>query len=133
MANTIKITKKDYYSAILAYFTELEPFTTVAGNVTAADVLKFCEHEIEILDKRASAPTKPNKATVIAANDTNVLVDIVSSSDEAMTVAEIIAASDGKLEGKNSCQRISALLTKAVNDGRLANSTVKKVSYYRAV
>lgn len=118
-----KRTKKDYFY-MLANIEEVK---------NNNDLLWFCEHEIELLEKKESAPKKPTKRQA----ENNPLIEEIANilnnvKDDAMTIAELRKQSE-KLE-ECTQQRISALLKKLVDAGRVERVKDKKGhTTYKAV
>lgn len=122
MADTKKVTKKDYFNAITAYLQGED--TTIS----VEDMLAFVEHEVELLSKK-NATKKPNTK-----ND-GVKADILAvlATGDKFTVTEIIKANPTFVEQEMSTQKISAILKLLENDGKVVKTTDKKKSYYSIV
>ena len=86
MTNEVKVSKRDYLTAIIG------AMHTGEIKYDPNDVIAFCEHEIELLDKK-TAKAKERAAAKRAEGDElteqiyNVLYD-----DEFMTIPEIVKA-----------------------------------------
>ena len=112
MAN--KITKKEMFTRIKAQ---------VKDN---AEMVAFIDHEIELLDKKASnkKATKTQEANIgIKATILTVL-----GSGKSMTVTEMQGAS-AEL-GELSNQKVSALVRQLVEAGKVVKTIDKKVSRF---
>lgn len=118
MAN--KMTQRDYFNEIIA-------MAEANGRTDLAD---FARGRIEVLDKKSAnkKPTKTQEANEVL-KDT--IEDVLSESDKALTVTEILAS--GKFEALTSPQKISALLKQMIEAGRVAKSVEKKVSRFSVV
>ena len=109
--------------------TKKEMFNMIATvNADNEEIVKFCEHEIELLENRKSGKrglTKTQKANeaikVIIAEDLAVI-------GRPMTVSELIAEGDGLGEYTN--QKISALLRQMVEGGIVVKTVEKKKAYF---
>ena len=112
MAN--KITKKEMFTMIKA---------EVKDN---ADMVAFIDHEIELLDKKASnkKATKTQKANV----GIKSAILAVLEGAKPMTVTEMQGAS-AEL-GKLSSQKVSALVRQLVEAGEVVKTIDKKVSRF---
>jgi hypothetical protein len=121
-----KMTKKDFYNEIITMATENE----------RQDIVEFCEHEIELLDKKkASGKGKVNET--MSANVElvyNVLAEIGKS-----TPTELIAKGETTLKpiandmGIITTQKVSAYLNKLCDMGRVVKTIDKKKSYFSVV
>ena len=104
---TQKLTKKDKLTAIIA---------TLKGEgteVAVADLVEYCEKEIELLDKKA-AKAKETAAKKKAESDE--LTDVIASllTDELQTTADIAA----KIEGEDvTVHKVSYRLTQLTKSG----------------
>jgi superfamily I DNA/RNA helicase len=119
-----KMTKRDFYNEIMA----------LANDNERTDIVEFCEHEIELLDRKKSN----GKAKVNEAMDKNVeLVYNALAEIGKSTASELIAKADLKpLEnelGIVSTQKVSAYLNKLVASGRVEKTTEKKKTYFSIV
>lgn len=112
---TNKMTKRDYFNAIKA-------IDEVAAN---ADMVAFIDHEIELLDKKASN----KKATKTQAENVGIKAEILSVlTSEGATVTDIQSKSE--MLGGLSNQRVSALLRQLVESGEVVKTIDKKKSYF---
>ena len=91
---TTKITKKDRYNAIIAILTGVD------GD-QIDELIEFCEHEIELLDKK-SAKTKEAAAEKKAAPD--ALLDAVQAvlTADFQTIPTVTAALDPSFDATAS-------------------------------
>ena len=112
MAN--KITKKEMFTMIKAQ---------VKDN---AEMVAFIDHEIELLDKKASnkKATKTQEANV----GIKSIILAVLEGGESMTVTEMQSASVEL--GEMSNQKVSALVRQLVEDGEVVKTIDKKVSRF---
>lgn len=113
MANTVKVTKKDMFNAIKAL-----------PNVTE-EIISFCDHEIELLDKKASRPRGETKAQKENKEIKERILAVLT--EEPVIFADVMSASG------LSQSKCSSLLRQLCEDN-LANKTiVKGKSYYSLV
>ena len=135
MTNEVKVSKRDYLTAIIG------AMHTGEIKYDPNDVIAFCEHEIELLDKK-TAKAKERAATKRAEGDElteqiyNVLYD-----DEFMTIPEIVKAlGDESVSAQKASYRLRSLveanraekteITVAGSDGGKAS---KRVAYRKIV
>lgn len=116
MATEKKMTKRDYYNALLA----LDSVKADEG-MTA-----FITHEIELLDKKNSAEKKP---TATQKANVGIKETIVASMEagKRYTVTELLKAL-GNEELTN--QKVSSLLRQLVADGSVVKTEDKRKSYF---
>lgn len=89
-----------------------------------AEVVAFCDHEIELLSKkRSSSPTKTQIANEAVKNE---ILDALAKVSEPVTVSEILAL----LENSYTNQKISALLRQLKDAGKVEKIVDKKVSRF---
>lgn len=118
-----KMTKKEMFAQVIA-MAKGEEVT-----VTADEIVAFAEHEVELLDKKAG--TKSKKETANEAENARlmgVIVDTLTESGKAMTVSELMTA-NAEL-GELSNQKVSALMKKLVDGGKVQKSTDKRKSVF---
>ena len=111
--------------------TKKEMFNLIANAMKENDdVVAFCNHEIELLEKKASksGQTKTQKENAI-------LIESVFSS--LATVGKPVTITELQTEvaemSNYSNQKLSALLKKLVDCGRVVKTTDKKKSYFSIV
>ena len=114
-----KITKRDNYNEIIKLATELN----------RKDLVDFCNHEIELLDRKKSSDTKTKNQIAnesIKETITNVLVE----STTKMTISDIQNANTELSELSN--QKMSALLKQLVDSQVICKVIDKKKAYFYA-
>lgn len=115
-----KMTKREVINAMLA--NEV---------VSANEVwVGYLTNELALLDKK-SANKKPSKTQVANESIKDLIEDVLSASDKALTVTEILAS--GVFEPLTSPQKISALLKQMVEAGKVVKTVEKKVSRFTVV
>ena len=87
-------------------------------------------HEIALLDKKASTPRKPTATQVENESLRAELLSFLVSVDTLKSIREI--QEECSTFAKLSNQRMSHLLTALVNDGKVEKSYIKKIPYYCA-
>ena len=117
MAN--KVTKKDQFRTLY----ELVENSNVANKT---DLLGFIDHEIELLEKKASAKTqtKTQKENI---GIKDIIVKVIEDNEKPMTITEMLACEE--LNGFTN-QKISALCKQLVESGVLVKSTDKRKTYF---
>lgn len=120
MANTKKMTKKDYFNTLLTY-------AEVQGN---PDMVTFIEHELDLLTRKNSADKKPTAQQT--ANKT--IADAILSALEAepnrlFTITEIIKEVPACADLTN--QRVSALVRQLKEAGLVERVEDKRKAYFR--
>ena len=120
---TTKMTKSDYFNAILAVLATVED-TDVSG-LTA-----FVNHEIELLENKRSS-TKPTKTQTENLAVKETIVSVLKEIGKPVTITEMQKFSADLAEF--SCQKLSALLKQLVeNDKTVTKVTEKKKTYFSA-
>ena len=118
MTNT-KMTKKDYFKALLA-------IEEVKAN---ENYVAFINHEIELLEKK-NGNRKPTKTQE---ENENIKEFILEVAVQPMTITEIMKAIQPNVEIELTNQKISALANKLVADGLIIKTTEKRKSYFKAI
>ena len=113
-----KVTKKDNYNALLT-------LEQVQANPT---LVAFIEHELELLAKKAAAPSKP---TVRQAENAEIKLAIVAAlaPNKRYRCAEIKSLVDALAVGEGT-QRTARLCNDLVSEGSLIKTIDKKVVYF---
>ena len=108
--------------------TKREMFVLIATtNADNTEIVEFCNHEIELIDKRSSSktPTKTQK-------ENEVLMDTIEEALRAIaektTVTNLIATAESLSNLSN--QKVSAMLRKMVEAGRVIKTTEGKKTYF---
>lgn len=119
MANSVKITKKDMFRAIIAACQSDE------------SIVKFCEHEIELLDKKSSAKSgKLTKAQLENEGIKESIIDALAAESEGITISDLAAKNADTLGGYSN-QKISALMRQLIDEGKVVKTSDKKKSYFQ--
>lgn len=118
-----KMTKKEMFNLIKTL------------NADNEEIVKFCEHEIELLDnKKSKGNTKANeKATA----ENELVFNALVAVGKAVTVSELIANVDlsalANESGVVSTQKVSAILKRLKEQGKVTAVTDKKKTLFTAV
>ena len=117
-----KMTKKEYFNGLLGV---IENHKDSIENYE--DFKAFIEREIELLNKKRSnsKPTKTQKENEKIKEKILIALDKV---DEPVTITEL-AKMDGLTEYSN--QKLSVLAHQLVDEHKVVNTKVKKVSYFK--
>ena len=116
MANTKKMTKKDYFEQIKAKY-----------NLTA-DEVAFIDHEIELLEKKNSADKKPT-AQQVANKSTQEAILAYMEVGKMYTITDLIKSVPECADMTN--QRVSALVRQMVLDGAVVRIEDKRKAYFK--
>lgn len=108
--------------------TKKEMFTLIATvNANNAEIVDFCNHEIELIDKRSStkSPSKTQKENEVLMD---ILEEALQNLDAPVTVTELIVTT-GAISSLSN-QKVSAVLRKMVESGRAIKTVEKKKTYF---
>lgn len=103
------------------YFAELR--TIVADN---ADLVAFIDHEVELLDRKNSAPKGPTKKQILNEGLKARIMEGIGT--EPMTATDVVNTIFG--DDTVTIQKASALLKQLVEDNALIKTVEKRVSYF---
>ena len=114
--------------------TKKEMFTLIATlNASNTEIVEFCNHEIELLDNKKSNGNK--KANEKVAKETEIVYNALVAVGRAVSASELIAETDlSALENESgvvSTQKVSAMLKKLVESGKVEKYTDKKKTYFK--
>lgn len=122
MANE-KMTKRDMYNLI------------IATNKDNQAIVEFCEHEIELLERKKSNGNK--KANVQMEQNVAIVYQALEEIGRPATASDLIANCDlGALKneiGVVSTQKVSSYLKKLVDSGKAKKFVDKKKTYFELV
>lgn len=117
-----KITKRDYFNGLLGV---IENHKDSIENYE--DFKAFIEREIELLNKKRSN-SKPTKTQIENEKIKEKILITFEKIDEPVTITEL-AKMDGLTEYSN--QKLSVLCHQLVDEHKVVNTKVKKVSYFK--
>ena len=117
-----KLTKRDMYNLIM----EL--------NADNQSIVDFCEHEIELLERKKSNGNA--KANEKVAENLDIVYEALVECGKAVTATELIAT--GLLNGQGmendvgiiTSQKVSNYLNKLVDKGTVVKEIIKKKTYF---
>jgi hypothetical protein len=118
---TKKMTKRDYYNALL----------NIAEVKANPELVKFIDHELELLAKKNSAEKKPTAVQIANEGIKSVILETLAENGGKMTISEMqkVNAELGELAN----QRISALVRQLLADGKVERVEEKRKAYFKAV
>ena len=120
---TTKMTKKDMFNEIINLMNG------ESSAVTNVEIVKFCTHEIELLNKKSSSSSgKPTKTQVENEKYKEYILATLTEVDRPMTISEIMENCEGIAGLKN--QRVSAIVTQLKNAGKVIRTEEKKKAYF---
>ena len=121
MANK-KMTKRDYFNGLLGVIENHK------DNIENYEDFKaFIEREIELLNKKRSN-SKPTKTQKENEKIKEKILIALEKIDEPVTITEL-AKMNGLTEYSN--QKLSVLSHQLVDEHKVVNTKVKKVSYFK--
>ena len=124
MANTKKMTKKDYFNILKS------SYPTSASNYD--EVIAFLDHEIELLARKNSADKKPTAQQMANATVADAILDRMDSEPNRLfTVTEIQKEVQACAELTN--QRVSAILRGMIAEGKVDRIEDKRKAYFRVI
>ena len=116
-----KMTKRDYYNALL----------NIAEVKANGEMVKFIEHELELLAKKNSSEKQPTAVQVANEGIKSVIVETLAENGGKMTISEMQKA-NAEL-GEMSNQRISALVRQLKEDGKVERIEDKRKAFFRII
>ena len=121
MANTKKMTKKDYFAIIKANYSVDAP--------NYDEVMAFIDHEVELLEKKNSADKKPT-ANQIANEGVKKAIVEAMEPNKLYTITDIIKTVPACAEMTN--QRVSAIVRQMI-DVSVERIEEKRKAYFRVI
>ena len=109
--------------------TKKEMFAQIKSHLTDVNEIAFIDHEIELLENKASQTRKPTSTQVENEKIKVVIVDYLSTVESA-TIGDITKGAN--LE-EISNQKMSALLKQLVDSGEVAKTYEKRKAYFSRV
>ena len=108
--------------------TKKEMFAMIATvNADNAEIVEFCNHEIELLSNRKSGTKGQTKTQKENEGIKAVIAEVLTGTGDKMTVTELIA--DERLNTYTN-QKISALLRQMVEAGKVTKVIEGKKTYF---
>lgn len=112
-----KLTKKDYFRKVVELATE--------NGMT--DLVDFANHEIELLENKSNkkTETKTQKENVAIME---TIVETLTDLAKPVRITDLQSANETLANLSN--QKISALLKKLVDSGKVAKTIEKKIAFF---
>ena len=110
-----KITLKERFEEMANIFAEMG----------REDLKNFCLERIDLINKKANAP---RKAKTISDEDTklqNIIIEVLSTSGNAMGVAELRTTRDELRELNSS--KVTGLLNRLIANGEVEKTNISKI------
>lgn len=109
--------------------TKKEMFALIAAtNSNNAEIVAFCEHEMELLSRKSGGSSKPTKTQLENETYKQAILDCLAIADRPLTISEIMETCAG-IEGLKN-QRVSALVTQLKTAGLVIRTEIKKKAYF---
>ena len=122
MEKVRKVTKKERFEMI-------KEIVLNAGLDNEAEMIEFLDNEINLLNKKRASGAKTAKQ-----KENEVLVErlyeVLAEIGRPVTVSELQAESEEFTIGTMSNQRVSALMKKLTDAGKVTKTVDKKKSYF---
>ena len=113
-----KVTKKEMFGRLIEIVE--------GANVEDVDaIVKFLNHEIELVSKKRNGQTKTQKANE---GLIEVIYNAIAEAGKAVTVTELFGMT--KSDEITSAQKVSALVKKLVDAKRIAREEIKNKAYF---
>ena len=108
--------------------TKKEMFAMIATvNADNIEVVNFCNREIALLENRKSGGN--SKKTAESEARMGLVLEALTAIGEKVTVTELIASAENEVNSYTN-QRVSALLRKLVENGKVVKTMEKKKAYF---
>lgn len=108
--------------------TKREMYEVIANAMSDnAEVVEFCNHEVELLDKKkARKSDKPTAKQIENEEIKSQIVEILTHTEAPVTATEI----KDELNGGYTIQRVSSLLSQLVKTEKVIKTYSKKVALF---
>ena len=115
-----KVTKKDNFKAIIE----------VLAKNGREDLVSVMEHEIELIEKKASN-AKMTKTQEANQDIKALILQALEEVDAPVSITELLAESSELVKATNgSNQKVSALMTQLKNEGKVVRTQDKKKALF---
>lgn len=133
MANTSRLTQRDYFSALLANAKDGVSYTFAKDGkeftISAEDMAQFATDRIAQLDKKNSAERKPTATQLANIALKNDMMEYMRQNDSTMLQASDLIKSAPCCAGLSN-QKVSTMLNQLVKDGLLFKVEDKRKTYF---
>lgn len=121
MADVKRVTKREYFGEVVK----------MAESLGRTDIVEFAQHEIELLDKKASS-----KVTTKTQKENEGIKEIIKNflnetPNEMFTITQLQEKVEGLKDYSN--QKISALVSQLYKANEIDKVVDKKKSYFKAL
>lgn len=124
----MKVTKKENFERLLQ-------IGEVKNNT---DLVKFIEHEIDLLNKKSLSRGKSQKENEINSQIMDLILEVLSEQEEKVTISELLKNEkidsftyEEKNENKKiTSQKASALIKKLMESGKVKREEEKGKAYF---
>lgn len=102
-----------------------EEMANIFAKMGREDLKDFCFERIDLINKKANAP---RKAKAISDEDTklqNIIIEVLSTSENAMGVAELRTTRDELRELNSS--KVTGLLNRLIANGEVEKTNISKI------
>jgi len=114
--------------------TKKEMFAEIRKAVASnEEMVAFIDREIELLNRKSSAPKKPTKRQLENEGLKDDICVFLAIEDTMKSISEIKAGVPSLTPSDITGQRITHLLTALIKEGKIAKKYVKKKPYYYTV
>lgn len=110
--------------------TKREYFNELKTIVTDENLIAFIDHEIELLDKKNTAPRKPTEKQM---ENEKIKDYILAHLDHAMTVSEMLKGFLADYPTELSNQRVTAIVKQLVEDNSVVRTVEKRKAYFSVI
>lgn len=111
-----KMTKKEMFNAIRAMVIDNQ------------EMVEFIDREIELLNRKSSAPKKPTKTQIENECFKADIIRVLTDADTLLTITEICEACNFPKNMSN--QRVTHLLTALRKEKKVRREYVKRKAYF---
>jgi hypothetical protein len=111
--------------------TKREMFAKILTHLTDEEEINFINHQIELLDNKASGTRKPTPTQVANEQFKEIIVEVLTSSETPLEIKDI-QAKDPRLELLTN-QKMSALLTQLKTNGVVERVTEGRKALFKVV
>lgn len=108
--------------------TKKEMYMHIAEiNANDSEIVAFCNHEIELLDRKVTGPRKPTNVQIENEKFKHGILEVLANADRPLTITEIMA--EAPLNALTN-QRVSALVTQLKKAGLVVRIEEKRKAYF---
>lgn len=108
--------------------TKKEMYMHIAEiNANDSEIVAFCNHELELLNRKGSGNRKPTETQVENERFKHNILEVLAEADRPLTISEIMA--NAPLNGLTN-QRVSALITQLKKAGLVVRTEEKRKAFF---